>query len=230
MSYERIRASQDLPPVPDEEIPPPIPPRSLPGSTTDHVPTLPGGFPNEYELTQVTTENEPRVTIHEPSDSSVYYDQYEPSVDPYYQAYHQTQTGPFEYPTRTKSNDDPQANNDPYGKGDYPKENRRGGYTKSNDYPQEISDYPSQGYGFYAQPYHNDYQDVSFQPMGHYPAPQTFSPRIGATLHRYTTRKTIQLTPQGNYVVQVPVPGKIAAIAPSNAPEFNYLKCILILW
>lgn len=57
-----------------------------------------------------------------------------------------------------------------------------------------------------------------------YPSPQVFEPKpLGATLYRYKTQKLIQLTPAGNYVVQVPVPQAVLATSASRDQEFTHL-------
>jgi chitin synthase len=57
-----------------------------------------------------------------------------------------------------------------------------------------------------------------------YPIPAPLNP-IGtpATLFRYNTKKTIKLTPQGNFKVNIPVPSHILKYSSDKSSEFSHL-------
>ncbi|KAH6581131.1 hypothetical protein BASA61_009202 [Batrachochytrium salamandrivorans] len=58
-----------------------------------------------------------------------------------------------------------------------------------------------------------------------YPPAQQYIPRrMGATLFRYKTVKTIPLTPSGNFVVEVPVPEKVFNAGQMQGREFSHLR------
>ncbi|KAH6599494.1 hypothetical protein BASA50_003005 [Batrachochytrium salamandrivorans] len=62
-------------------------------------------------------------------------------------------------------------------------------------------------------------------PNYNYPPAQQYIPRrMGATLFRYKTVKTIPLTPSGNFVVEVPVPEKVFNAGQMQGREFSHLR------
>lgn len=53
---------------------------------------------------------------------------------------------------------------------------------------------------------------------------EEYYPPHGHNLFRYTTKKAIELTPEGNFMVNVPVATKLLDLAPSNSFEFSHLS------
>ncbi|KAI8911759.1 chitin synthase-domain-containing protein [Gorgonomyces haynaldii] len=131
----------------------------------------------------------------------------------------------------------PEREYTPYEWSQYPSASLQipGGYPGAQDLSEDIR-YDSaqtvegqQAYQgqFTTQHYHppEDIPVFSPQIQVNYPAPQSISARhFGETLFRYKTQKTIELTPSGNYVVEVPVPNRLSSAAPFKSREFESLK------
>jgi Chitin synthase N-terminal len=83
------------------------------------------------------------------------------------------------------------------------------------------------GFGIHIPNYHNTYPpDPGYFQNYKYPEALPLNPTPRKQeLFRYSTQKTIQLTAQGNFVVDVPVPLKLINAAPNHDEEFARLRC-----
>ncbi|TPX37514.1 chitin synthase [Synchytrium microbalum] len=62
------------------------------------------------------------------------------------------------------------------------------------------------------------------------PAPDDYNPRFDRTLYRSRTKKTLKLTREGNFVVDIPVPEKVLSVARfRNEQEFTHLRYTAVL-
>ncbi|KAJ3158680.1 Chitin synthase, class 2 [Geranomyces michiganensis] len=88
---------------------------------------------------------------------------------------------------------------------------------------QQIPPPMPQGYGQYQ--YTNPY-GYNFNYNQAYPPPQqALSRHRGAgTIFRHKTKKTVQLTAQGNFVVEIPVPAKVVQQGKHTSREFTHLR------
>ncbi|TPX47488.1 chitin synthase [Synchytrium endobioticum] len=62
------------------------------------------------------------------------------------------------------------------------------------------------------------------------PAPDEYNPRFDRTLYRSKTKKTLKLTREGNFVVDIPVPEKVLSVARfRNEQEFTHMRYTAVL-
>ena len=61
-------------------------------------------------------------------------------------------------------------------------------------------------------------------------APDEYNPRFDRTLYRSRTKKTLKLTREGNFVVDIPVPEKVLSVARFRTEqEFTHLRYTAVL-